>query len=135
MPIQTAPSTVTVAVTGGNTIFTLMDVTDTVVTYRATTVAGVAVSDIVKQPVVTITRRIPSRGNPNYKYVVRMVSASYDALGSVVGRVTNQYDLVEGEQYASGVGAQDSAQLIKALNLFTNSTEMLAVLADKSFFR
>lgn len=135
MGIQTAPSTITVAVTGGNTIFSLIDLTDTMVTYRATTVAGVAVSDISKQPVMTMSRRQVSRANPNYKYVARCVHASFDALGAVVGRDTIQHEHVEGANYSQGVGALDTSQLEKAVNLAMNTTEFQAVLADKSWFR
>lgn len=60
MPLQTAPATVTVATTGGNTVYTLADVADNRVQYRITQMGGSAVQ-LKDAPVLTITRRPASR--------------------------------------------------------------------------
>lgn len=135
MAIQTAPNTITVAVTGGNTVFSLMEVADNKVIYRAATVAGTTGVPLNQQPELTITRRPPSKANPNVKYNLRMTVASYDALGQVQGRITDSRDFVVGSAYSSGTGSHDFVQLFKASGLAANTTEVLAAIADGAFFR
>lgn len=136
MPIQTAQSTITTAVTGGNTEWTLVDVQDNAVTYRATTVAGQALTALAEQPVMRITRRPSSPKVKAVKYNVKVTAHVLDGTnGAVVGSYIDDRNIVISDLYYSAATTREPSQLVKSSGLVLNGTELQAILTDGAFMR
>lgn len=135
MPLTTAPATMTVATASGNTVFSLIDLSDNQLVYRAGTVGGSAIAAVKDQPVLTITRRPATRQSPNVKYTFVLDAASYDALGGVIGRSRHEYSITEGANYTPVVTDASHDELAKALGLAIGLADVQSIIMDGSGWR
>lgn len=135
MPIQTAPSTITVATAGGNTVFTLSDLNDEMATYRMTTIDGTAEPTVAKQPVLTISRVAASPKN-GYKttYQYQLVHPTFDALGNRLQSTLWKLSIVV-PQVGYGNTDQDVVEESKAFGLLFSNATLNGMLIDGAFLR
>lgn len=135
MPIQTAPSSLTVthADTTVSTL-SLVDLADNLVTYAVTTFRGTAVSEPGLRASVTLSRRPSTAQNAGAKYALRLAQSSYNVLGQKVATLLGAVDLVRPKLWAptaqmDTVGAQEILAQLQSNDLLLNMVD------DGSFVR
>lgn len=135
MSLQTAPSTVSVAVTGGNTVFSLVSLRDGLATYRAATVGGNAISDVKLQPRIAFAFREPTAKNTAAKYTATLTASNYDALNKESARHVEMFESTLPAVYTPVDGGMETIELQKAFIGFLNDATIQAAMQDGSFFR
>lgn len=133
MALQTAPNTLTLATTGGNSVFSLYEVNDTMITYYGVSFNGVNYS-VNERPVLTFTRKTPGRNSNSTKFTVRLKHTVFDAIGNRVADCLNATDVVIPTSYMTHASAIHG-RMEEALSLVLKDTFVTTMVADGSWAR
>lgn len=141
MPIQTAPSTVSVPGHAGvsTSTFDLVDVSDDSVTYRLSQVDDAALVNVGEMPTVTISRQKATAKLPRTKYTIKFKYPLYDATSKqLVGQYLDERVIyVPNILAVSGVGStwRTQIELLVAQNGLVNNAFFKNAFVDSSFYR
>lgn len=133
MALQTAPNTLTVATTGGDSVFSLFEVTDSMITYRGVSFNGVNYA-VNEQPLLTFTRKTPGANSSSTKFQVRLKHTVFDALGNRVSDQLEVADIVLPTSYMTHANAVHS-RMEEAFALVLKDTFVKTMVLDGSWAR
>lgn len=85
MPMQTITSQITLATTGGNSIFDLVELTDDKMVFKGLSFNGVNYTPTSDRPTITISRVPGTVSGRAPSYTTTIEHSVYDALGAKVG--------------------------------------------------
>jgi hypothetical protein len=135
MPIQTAPSTLTLThADSKESVLTLLDVSDSLVTFSVTQFADQAIGDVRIQPQVTIARRAKSSTNGGPKHTIRLQAPQYDLLGVKTATMGIFVDIVKPTAF-SDAAPFTSKEFIELAGLLVGNSLVQVMGEDGSFLR
>lgn len=133
MALQTAPDTITLATTGGNTIFSLYEVTDSTITYYGLSFNGVAYT-MNERPLLRLKRTVPSSSQAQTKFNIYFKHTVFDALGVRLSDIVLNTDILIPNSYMLHTNAIVT-RMVESASLFLNTAFLKAMPVDGSFAR